>query len=251
MSVEANWIWNADTPCTVPAGARISAGKSGSVARSLPSTAVAEVKRSPVSCMPSPESPAKRTTTRSRTSTVLGMHATSVALPARSYRGQRDRFWPWRRNGWDRRGPELSVIGFGAWEAGGSHWGPNESEEGGHRGDPGGPRHGHQLDRHRRGLRQGRLGDPGGPRDRRPARRRPHRVQGGAGPRRHRLPARAGEAGLRGFAGPPGHRPSRPVPTALAGHDRRARRGDLGRHGRTDGRRRGPSRSAFRTSTGP
>ena len=26
-------------------------------------------------------------------------------------------------------GPELSVIGFGAWEAGGSDWGPNESEE--------------------------------------------------------------------------------------------------------------------------
>jgi aryl-alcohol dehydrogenase-like predicted oxidoreductase len=25
-------------------------------------------------------------------------------------------------------GPELSVIGFGAWEAGGTHWGPNESE---------------------------------------------------------------------------------------------------------------------------
>jgi aryl-alcohol dehydrogenase-like predicted oxidoreductase len=25
-------------------------------------------------------------------------------------------------------GPELSVIGFGAWEAGGSDWGPNESE---------------------------------------------------------------------------------------------------------------------------
>jgi len=28
------------------------------------------------------------------------------------------------------QGPELTVIGFGAWEAGGSHWGPNESEEG-------------------------------------------------------------------------------------------------------------------------
>jgi len=26
-------------------------------------------------------------------------------------------------------GPELSVIGFGAWEAGGSDWGPNESEQ--------------------------------------------------------------------------------------------------------------------------
>ena len=27
------------------------------------------------------------------------------------------------------RGPELSVIGFGAWEAGGTQWGPNESED--------------------------------------------------------------------------------------------------------------------------
>ena len=27
------------------------------------------------------------------------------------------------------RGPELTVVGFGAWEAGGDHYGPNESEE--------------------------------------------------------------------------------------------------------------------------
>ncbi len=72
-SVEANWIWKAETPWTVPAGARISAGKSGSVARSLPITAVAEVNRSPVSCIPSPESPANRMTTRSFSSTVLVM----------------------------------------------------------------------------------------------------------------------------------------------------------------------------------
>ncbi len=57
--------WNADTPASVPAGARISAGYSGRVARSLPNTALALVKRSPVSCMPSPESPAKRMITRS------------------------------------------------------------------------------------------------------------------------------------------------------------------------------------------
>ncbi|MFN2543282.1 MAG: aldo/keto reductase [Actinomycetota bacterium] len=29
-----------------------------------------------------------------------------------------------------KQGPELSVIGFGAWEAGGDTWGPNPSEEG-------------------------------------------------------------------------------------------------------------------------
>ena len=27
------------------------------------------------------------------------------------------------------RGPEISVVGFGAWEAGGEYWGPNESDE--------------------------------------------------------------------------------------------------------------------------
>src|SRR3954464_854500 len=68
MSRDAKWIWNADTPATVPAGARISAGKSGSVARSLPKIAVASVNRLPASCIPSPESPAMRTTTRSRVS---------------------------------------------------------------------------------------------------------------------------------------------------------------------------------------
>ena len=57
--------WKLETPCTVPAGARISAGYSGSVDRSLPNEALTDVNRSPVSCMPSPESPAKRTTTRS------------------------------------------------------------------------------------------------------------------------------------------------------------------------------------------
>ncbi len=69
MSRAAKWIWKLETPASVPAGARISAGKFGSVARSLPSVAVASVKRPPTSCMPSPESPANRTMTRSRSST--------------------------------------------------------------------------------------------------------------------------------------------------------------------------------------
>ena len=70
--VEISWsemcTWNDDTPAIVPAGARISAGKFGSVARSLPNTAESSVNRSPTSCMPSPESPAKRITTRSSVS---------------------------------------------------------------------------------------------------------------------------------------------------------------------------------------
>src|SRR5918996_1091867 len=72
MSLLAKWIWKAETPAKVPAGARISAGKSGRVARSLPRMAVALVKRSPVSCIPSPESPANRTTTRSFSTTLFG-----------------------------------------------------------------------------------------------------------------------------------------------------------------------------------
>jgi hypothetical protein len=71
MSWSEKWIWNPETPGSEPAGARISAGKSGSVERSFPSTAVSLVKRDPVSCMPSPESPAKRMMTRSTCSTGL------------------------------------------------------------------------------------------------------------------------------------------------------------------------------------
>jgi hypothetical protein len=77
MSRLAKWIWKAETPARVPAGARISAGKSGSVARSLPAAAVSSVKRDPTSCIPSPESPAKRTITRSIFSRIL-----SVIRPA-------------------------------------------------------------------------------------------------------------------------------------------------------------------------
>ncbi len=73
MSWSAKWTWKPETPGSEPAGARISAGKSGSVARSFPKTAVSLVKRSPVSCMPSPESPAKRITTRSSCSTGLAL----------------------------------------------------------------------------------------------------------------------------------------------------------------------------------
>ena len=43
-------------------------GSSGSVARSLPNAADSSVKRSPTSCIPSPESPANRITTRSSVS---------------------------------------------------------------------------------------------------------------------------------------------------------------------------------------
>ena len=71
--VEISWsemcTWNDDTPAIVPAGARISAGKFGSVARSLPKAAESSVKRSPTSCMPSPESPANRITTPPSVST--------------------------------------------------------------------------------------------------------------------------------------------------------------------------------------
>ncbi len=65
MSVDEKLSWKPDTPGREPAGARISAGKSGSVEMSLPKTAAVRVNWLPVSCIPSPESPANRIVTRS------------------------------------------------------------------------------------------------------------------------------------------------------------------------------------------
>src|ERR1051325_7545075 len=73
MSWSAKWSWKPETPGSEPAGARISAGKSGKVERSLPSIAVSLVNCPPVSCIPSPESPAKRMTTESRCSTAFAI----------------------------------------------------------------------------------------------------------------------------------------------------------------------------------
>ena len=81
MSWSAKCSWNDETPASVPCGARISAGKFGKVDRSLPKIAVSWVNRSPVSCMPSPESPAIRMTTWSSCSTSLDMRASASELP--------------------------------------------------------------------------------------------------------------------------------------------------------------------------
>src|SRR5919201_5723303 len=69
MSWLEKCTWNPDTPASVPAGARISAGKSGRVLTSLPRMAEALVNWVPASCMPSPESPAKRMVTESSSCT--------------------------------------------------------------------------------------------------------------------------------------------------------------------------------------
>ncbi len=74
--------WKPLTPASVPAGARISAGKSGRVLRSLPASAVSLVKCCPASCMPSPESPANRMTTSSRSSIALAPLAPAPATAA-------------------------------------------------------------------------------------------------------------------------------------------------------------------------
>ncbi len=76
MSWSAKCSWKPETPGSEPAGARISAGKSGNVAMSFPSSAVSVVNCDPVSCMPSPESPAKRTITWESCSTGLLLNAT-------------------------------------------------------------------------------------------------------------------------------------------------------------------------------
>jgi hypothetical protein len=68
MSRLEKLTWKPLTPASVPVGARISAGKSGMVLTSLPKTADVLVNCVPVNCIPSPESPAKRMTTASRSS---------------------------------------------------------------------------------------------------------------------------------------------------------------------------------------
>src|SRR3954468_16494807 len=73
MSVLLKCTWKPDTPARVPAGARISAGKSGNVLMSLPTKALVSVNCVPASCMPSPESPAKRTVTFSSVVTFFGL----------------------------------------------------------------------------------------------------------------------------------------------------------------------------------
>ena len=88
MSDDEKLIWKPDTPGSEPAGARISAGKSGSVLMSLPKTAAVRVNWVPVSCMPSPESPAKRIVTRSSSwMSVSSSLVTVTRLPAPSCAG--------------------------------------------------------------------------------------------------------------------------------------------------------------------
>ncbi len=85
MSWSAKCNWKDETPGSVPAGARISAGKFGSVERSLPNDAVSEVKRSPVSCIPSPESPANLMITRSSRRTSFaptGLRCSPTTVPS-------------------------------------------------------------------------------------------------------------------------------------------------------------------------
>ncbi len=225
MSLEANWIWKAETPCTVPAGARISAGKSGRVARSLPRTAVALVNRSPVSCIPSPESPANRMTTRSLSSTVLAMMLARAGVRS-LLAAQRTAAGGLRRAGacrfrchadstaWCERsrdlGDRLRGVGSGRERLGA------ERVRGGDRGsDPRRARRGHRLDRHGRGLRPRRLRDPRRPGRRRAPRPGRPRHQGRSRARGHGLSPRTGARRRRRLAPASGHRPDRPLPAAL------------------------------------
>ena len=65
MSRLLNCNWNELTPAREPAGARISAGKSGNVEISFPNKAEFVVNWFPVNCIPSPESPANLIVTTS------------------------------------------------------------------------------------------------------------------------------------------------------------------------------------------
>ncbi len=86
MSLLEKLSWKPLTPGSEPAGARISAGKSGSVLMSLPKTAEVRVNWVPVSCMPSPESPANRMVTRSSSWTAGGGCVGSLVVTRRPAR---------------------------------------------------------------------------------------------------------------------------------------------------------------------
>src|SRR6185503_16903808 len=81
ISDDEKWSWNPETPNKLPAGARISAGKSGNVEMSLPASAAAFANSVPVSCIPSPESPVNRITTRSRCFVSIGGARTLPGRP--------------------------------------------------------------------------------------------------------------------------------------------------------------------------
>src|SRR3989338_4587932 len=90
MMLSENCIWKLETPGSVPMGARISAGNSGSVEMSLPIKADVSVNCEPVSCMPSPESPAKRTVTDEMDLVILADLAVAVfAMGASASLGRR------------------------------------------------------------------------------------------------------------------------------------------------------------------
>ena len=105
MSWSAKCTWNPETPGSEPAGARISAGCRGR-SRSLPRVAVSLVKRSPVSCIPSPESPAKWMMTPSSGLDLVLPITTSV--PRRADRAARE------QPGVRHRSPSAALCRFSA-----------------------------------------------------------------------------------------------------------------------------------------
>ena len=112
------------------------------------------------------------------------------------------------------------------------------------RGDPGGPRLRHQLDRHRGGLRPGPFGEDGraGARRRAGTPVRVHEVQHGlehSPGDRPQPPGRLHPAGVRGQPAAAQGRCHRPVPDPLA-RPRRRHRGRVDGHGRAEGGRKGP-----------
>ena len=148
------------------------------------------------------------------------------------------------------KGPEMSVIGFGAWEAGGDMWGANESEAG----VIGAMRAGldagmswiDTAEVYGKGVSEGLVGRAVA--DRRDGVLVATKVapaSEGSGFRPDQV-----RAGVRGIARATGHRRDRPLPAALARLDRRPHRGDVGSDVRAAGRRHGAVPSASRTSTG-
>src|SRR5437879_1027424 len=83
-SFEEKLRWKALTPASVPAGARMSAGKSGRVAGAMPASAASVVDCLPATCLPSPGSRAQQMNAgaaAARADVLLFLHA-DTRLPA-------------------------------------------------------------------------------------------------------------------------------------------------------------------------
>ena len=241
MSLEANWIWKAETPWTVP-GRRPDLGREVRQRRQVVAEhgrrareAVARELHAVAGVAGETDDDSLRSSTACSSTTITrlrGFRSDGSAVGSFSPHAETEA----RSAGPGDLGDRATARGRRAATAG-----AQRVRGGGHRGDPGG------LDAGIDWIDTAEVyGDGVSERwsGRAIAGRRDEVViatQGGARARRHRLRAGAGPGRVREEPRPPRHRPHRPLPAPLARRDRRAARGHVGSDGRAPGRGPGPA----------